>query len=106
MGVRGSAAQALASFTTYTAPISNILTLSGDLAGDIFGRVNSVQTTIVNGTGGGNFLAYPLYLGRRGGSSLPFNGRLYSLIVRFGANLTTGQITSTESWVNGKTGAF
>jgi len=69
---------------------------NGALAG------SSVSTTF----GGGNFLAYPLYIGRRAGASLLLNGRIYSLIVRFGANLTTGQITSTESWVNGKTGAY
>jgi hypothetical protein len=54
--------------------------------------------------GTGNFLAYPIYLGRRGGTTLPFNGQIYSLLVRFGANLSAGQITDTETWVAGKTG--
>jgi hypothetical protein len=70
-------------------------------------RVNAAQQAAVTTTQGtGNYLAYPLYIGRRGGASLPLNGRIYSLIVRFGANLTDGQITSTESWVNSKTGAY
>jgi len=56
--------------------------------------------------GTGNFLAYPIYIGRRGGTALPFNGRVYGMIVRFGANLTTDQITQTETWINGKTGAY
>lgn len=56
--------------------------------------------------GTGNYLAYPLYIGRRGGSSRAFNGHLYSLICRFGPNLTADQITQTEAWVNSKTGAY
>jgi hypothetical protein len=98
----------------YAAPLTNVLSgiydisLSTAATENIF-RVNGVQQTLVIGgasAGTGNFNAYPLYLGRRGGTSNPLNGRLYSLIVRFGANLTTGQITSTESWVNSKTGAY
>jgi len=72
-------------------------------------RKNGVQvsaTYTLDGGSVGNFGAFPLYIGRRGGSSLPFNGRIYSMIVRFGPNLTTGQITATESWVNGETGAY
>jgi hypothetical protein len=30
--------------------------------------------------GTGNYGNYPLYIGRRAGTSLPFNGHLYSLI--------------------------
>jgi len=56
--------------------------------------------------GTGNFLAYPLYIGRRGGTTLPFNGQIYNMIVRFGANLDAGTITSTETFVNEKTGAY
>ena len=94
--------------TTYTSPITNVI--SG--LGDIFGasnliRVNGSQVgSVLTTQGTGNYLAYPLYIGRRGATTLPYNGRLYSLIMRFGANLTDGQITSTESWVNGKTGAY
>jgi hypothetical protein len=90
------------------APITNIVTSIGDIAGDNATlRINGTQAAeTLTDQGTGNYLAYPLYIGRRGGSSLPFNGRIYSLIVRFGANLTDGQITSTESWVNSKTGAM
>ena len=48
---------------------------------------------------------YPLYIGRRGGTSLPFNGHLYSLIIR-GAASSASQIASAESYVNSKTGAY
>jgi len=94
--------------TTYTAPITNVISGLGDIAGaSNLIRVNGSQVgSTLTTQGTGNYLAYPLYIGRRGGSTLPYNGRIYSLIARFGPNLTTGQITSTESWVNGKTGAY
>ena len=49
--------------------------------------------------GTGDYLAYPLYIGRRAGASLPFNGQIYGLIVRFGANLSAATITQTETWL-------
>jgi hypothetical protein len=54
--------------------------------------------------GTGNFLAYPLYIGRRGGTTTPFNGRFYSIILRFGANLTETQIGQTEQWISNEMG--
>jgi hypothetical protein len=93
---------------SYAAPITNVVVGVSDISApsEII-RINGSQVaTSASSQGTGNFLAYPLYIGRRGGTSLPYNGRIYSLIVRFGANLTTGQITSTESWVNSKTGAY
>ena len=53
----------------------------------------------------GNFGNYPLFVGRRAGTTIPFKGRLYSLIVR-GAQSTEQQIASAEAWVNTKTGAY
>jgi hypothetical protein len=93
---------------TYLAPTTRVLTGLGDISSDTaILRINGTQVAAATGNQGtGNYLAYPLYLGHRGGTTLPYNGRLYSLITRFGANLTAGQITSTESWVNGKTGAY
>jgi hypothetical protein len=61
---------------------------NGALAG------SSANTTF----GGGNFGNHPLFIGRRNNSSLPFNGRIYSLIIR-GAATTTPLIASTEQWV-------
>ena len=93
----------------YSAPITNVLTGLGDILGDsAILRINGAQAAadITTNQGTGNYLAYPLYIGRRGGTTLPFNGHLYSLIVRFGANLPAGTIASTESWVNWKTGAL
>ena len=56
--------------------------------------------------GGGNFLAYPLYIGRRVGTSFPFNGHLYSLVLRFGSNLPIETVEQVEAWINTKTGAY
>jgi hypothetical protein len=104
----GSSSPSSATVAGYTAPITNVVTGIGEIAANTAVlRVNSSQVaSSATVQGSGNYNANPLYIGRRGGSSLPFNGRLYSLIVRFGANLTTGQITATESWVNSKTGAY
>lgn len=94
--------------SAYAAPVTNILTGLGDISGDYVNlRINGSDN--IGGAadqGTGDFLANPLYIGRRITPAAPFNGRIYSLITRFGANLTTGQITSTESWVNAKTGAY
>lgn len=94
--------------SVYNAPITNVITGLGNISGDISTlRINGTQvaqSTADQGTG--NFLAYPLYIGRRGGTSLPFNGNLYGLITRFGANLTADQITAIETWMNQKTGAY
>ena len=101
--------------TTYTAPITNVLSCMFDIAQsvattEIVPRINGVTpTSAVIGAvnaGAGNFTANPLYIGRRGGTTLPFNGRIYGMAVRFGANLTAAQITQMETWVNGKTGAY
>nr|DAL11090.1 MAG TPA_asm: hypothetical protein [Bacteriophage sp.] len=110
---RGNAAAALGQFAvsagSFAAPITGVVTATHDIAGDLSAvRVNGAASG-TNGTadkGTGNFLAYPAYIGRRGGTTLPFNGRIYSLITRFGANLTAQQISDTETWVNGKTGAY
>jgi hypothetical protein len=94
--------------TTYTSPLTNVLSGIGDIAGpsNVI-RVNGAQVGSVTTTQGtGNYLAYPLYIGRRAGTSLAFTGNIYSLIIRFGSNLPTSTIAQTETWVNGKTLAY
>ena len=107
---RGSAASAAAAVATvYNAPITNVVTGLGDIIADTtIIRINNTQIGSSSADQGtGYFSSYPLYIGRRGGSTLPFNGNLYSLIVRFSAaNLSDAQIASTETWVNGKTKAY
>lgn len=109
---RGNAAQTVLQGSyvtgTGTAPDTSVLAATYDIAGDqtIIRRNGTAFTAGTANQGTGNFLAYPLYIGRRGGATIPFNGRIYSMIVRFGANLSANQITQTEAWVNSKTGAY
>ena len=106
-GSAGSPAAAVA--TGYSAPITNVVTGLGDIIADTtIIRINNTQiASSSTDQGTGNYLSYPLYIGRRGGSSLPYNGNLYSMILRFSAaNLSDAQIASTETYVNSKTGAY
>jgi hypothetical protein len=99
---------------TFTAPITSVLSCSFDNAGSnrnnvVFPRVNGATPSLSPAGGSftaGNFLTYQHFIGRRGGTTLPFNGRLYQLITRYGANLTADQIAATETFVNQRTGAY
>lgn len=97
------------------APRTNVLTQLLDIGGltadtEVSARINgaSAPLTTFAGTtlGTGNYANAALYIGRRAGTSLPFNGHLYGLIVRFGANLPTATIDKTEKYINTKTGAY
>jgi hypothetical protein len=94
--------------SSLTAPLTRVVTGIGDISGDTaIIRINGVQADQeTSDQGTGNYLAYPLYIGRRNNATLPLNGRIYSLITRFGANLDATTITDTETWVNGKTKAY
>ncbi len=94
--------------TGFAAPITNVVTGIGDISGDTnIVRVNGAQVgSVSTDQGTGNYLAYAFYVGRRAGTTSPFNGRIYNLITRFGSNLSAAQIAAAEAWVNGKTGAF
>ena len=70
----------------YPSPASNILTAKMDISAqdlkEVTFRVNAANT-VYNSTplaGTGNYGNYPLYIGRRGGTQLPFNGHIYGLI--------------------------
>jgi len=95
-----------ASVSGQPTPTTVVLTGIGDIAGDVSRlRINGTQVAeTLTDQGTGNFLAYPIYTGRRAGTSLPFNGLVYCKIVRFGANLTADQIASTERWTAQRTG--
>jgi len=110
VSLRGTA-QATYQPATYTAPISNVLAVSYDIAGaaisdEIVPRVNGVveqdNPTGAN-AGTGNFGTYPLYIGSRNNSSLWLNGQIYGLVV-VGSAVSAGNISATESWMAQKTG--
>ena len=64
------------------APVSAVISMkSSILASGLSMRVNgALSASSNNSQGTGNYGNYPLYIGRRAGTSLPFNGHLYSLI--------------------------
>jgi hypothetical protein len=105
-GSRGTSGATAGTGVFAAAPNTSVLTGISDIAGDVC-RLNRNGVLVEASTadqGTGNYLAYPLYIGARAGSSLPFNGNLFSLILRFGANLSAATIRQTETWVGDKTG--
>lgn len=109
-GNRATSSQDIAGANFFPSPDTAILTATQDINGNTPAQMrrnggvwaNSTNTTF----GTGNFLAYPLYIGRRAGLSLPFKGHIYNMIVRFGSNLPIETIEQVEAWINGKTGAY
>ena len=106
---RGTAASNINQFARSAitpAPVTNVVTATHDIPGDLSAiRLNGAANG-TNGTGDkglGNFGTYPLYIGARNNTSNWLNGYLYSLIV-VGAASTAAQISSTESWINVKEG--
>lgn len=104
--VRGSGSLTTATATGLAAPISTVnssvmnLTLT---SGEAVLRINGAQAAAsTTDAGSGNFGNYPLYLFRRDGSSLPFNGWFYGGIIK-GATLTAAQIALVERYLAGKT---
>lgn len=101
---------------TYVSPVTSVLSSQMSFAEATQSTQNIMKvdgaapTISENSSGGvagtGNFLAYPLYIGRRGGTTLPFNGHIYGLIVRFGTNLPAATIEKTEKYINSKTRAY
>jgi hypothetical protein len=91
----------------FAAPITNVFTGLGDISGDSsILRINGTQAaSSVSDQGTGNYGNYPIYIGSRAGTSIPFNGNIYSLIVR-GAQSSGAQIAIAEQYSNSKTGAY
>jgi len=89
------------------APNTSVLTGIGDISGDVarIRRNGAVIDTNTGDQGTGNYANAAFFIGRRNNTSLPFNGRLYSLAV-LGRTATDAELASMEAWVNGKTGAF
>jgi hypothetical protein len=101
---KGTLNSSASTAASYPSPITAVLTGIGDISGDI-SRLRYNATQILNLTadqGTGNYGNYPLYIGRRNNATVPFNGRLYSLLIR-GAQSTATQIAQTENYVEQKT---
>lgn len=104
---RGGAGQAAPVATGFVAPITNVVTGISKIQDSVSEvRVNGAFVASNSATQGtGTYGNYPLYIGHRAGTSLPFNGHLYSLIIR-GAATSDSQIKSVERYVNTKTRAY
>lgn len=63
----------------YTSPVSSVITslYAADTRLRIDGQLKITNTA---NKGSGNYGNYPLYIGRRGGGSIPLNGHIYGLI--------------------------
>ena len=87
------------------APDAAVLTASHDIAGDL----STIRRNGVAGVGGagdmgaGNFGNHLMYVGRRAGTSLPFNGRIYQLPIR-GAATSDAQVAAVEAQIAAKMG--
>jgi hypothetical protein len=103
---RGTAA-ADATATTYAAPTTNVLTGQGKIATDSATlRADGAQVgTSATDQGTGNFGNHILYFGRRGGSSLPFNGKEHQTVIR-SRLLSASELAKLETFVAEKTGVI
>jgi hypothetical protein len=93
-------AQGEAAWASYPADVKHRITGLGDIAGDsAILRVGGTQVaSSAADQWTGNFQAHQIFIGVRTG--ILWGGRIYSLALRFGPNLTAGQITDMEGWVN------
>lgn len=104
---RGTAlATASTSDAQFAAPQTGVIVGVGDIAADGCSlRIGGVQRGVAaSDQGTGNYgAAYPLFVGRRAGTTLPFNGNLYGLVIR-GTAATTTQIAALERYMARQTG--
>jgi hypothetical protein len=97
--------------TATSTPLGKVFSGQFDIAGasastEIAIRVNgSAGAGAYTGTeGAGNFgAAYPLYIGQRGGASLPFSGAIQSITL-LPTLITASETATLESWVNNSMG--
>jgi hypothetical protein len=94
---RGTATNHVGSGVFAPAPDKALVGLIGKIsAPSVTLRRNGVQvatSTVSQGTG--NYGAHKFYMGRRGGTTLPFNGRIYGVTV-VGKLLTDSQLAAAE----------
>jgi hypothetical protein len=110
VSVRGTTLNAV-DFYTYTSPLSNVIsaktsTLAVNPNQAINVKINGAAVAGVansSATSTGNYGNYPLYIGRRGGTSIPFTGHIYS-IVGVGRLATDAETTELEKLIAKNTG--
>lgn len=97
----------VSSGSPYPSPHSSILTGVGNISGDsALIRANGTQFAISSSDQGtGTYGNQSLFIGRRGGTSLPFNGQIHGIVIR-GASTTDAQIVAMERWLALRTGVI
>lgn len=116
MAHRGTVAPELyRSAASYAAPRTDVISSRFDMSGAGVAdrmkfRVNGADvplpTAVLAGpTTPSNYGTYAAYIGRRGGTTLPFNGRIYRMIV-IGRLLNATELAAAERWCNTTTGAY
>lgn len=97
---KGTALSDAATASSYPAPHSGVLTGVGDIANDTSAlRIGGAQVaTAATDQGTGTYANATTYFGRRGASLLPFNGREYAIIERFGP-MSDSERNQAERWV-------
>lgn len=110
MAARGSATlvQVANSDAAWAAPTNLVLTGLADIAADSsILRINGAQKNQSSADlGSGNFGNHVVYLGRRGGSSLPVDGLIGPVVMRGGALPSTTVVADAEGIINGHMGAY
>lgn len=100
-GSRGTVSARFAESTSiFAAPRTDVVTGIADISTDTcLLRVNGTQVASnTNDQGAVNYGNRPIYIGARGGTTVPFNGRMYRLIV-IGRQLTANELSEAEAWV-------
>jgi len=88
------------------APASAVIGMRADIAtNDVRLRANGMQVASSSANlGGGMFGTWPLDIGRRGNGSVPFNGNIFGLILRFGAWSGASETARIENWLAQRAG--
>lgn len=99
MSAGSAVAQANVTEASVAAPNTSVIATLGDIAADsLVMRINGVQrATSAADQGAGTYQNGILYIGRRGGTALPFNGRIYRMIV-IGRALNATELARAEKW--------
>ena len=97
--------EATINLSEFAAPDLCVITAIGDISAPFASLSRNGTTPVTSATtqGTGNYGSWPLFIGARSGSSLPFTGNIYSLIVG-GALYDAATILEAETWVAEKTG--
>jgi hypothetical protein len=102
---KGTTQNGVATGTGFAAPISSVMTGIADIAApNVAIRVNGVQQVASSASqGAGNYGNRVFYIGRRGNTTLPFNGKIYTIIIRGGVT-DAATLALTERYVGSRMG--